>query len=175
MRYHVSKPSNGTVPSPIAGIVRIVLRPATEADVPAILEILHEESVVPWWGEVSEEDVRGELEVSFVIEVDGEAGGWLLFYEETDPQYRHVSLDITLATRFQGRGLGRAALREAIDAFVARGHHRFTIDPAAANERAIRCYAAVGFKPVGVLRDYERGVDGTWHDGLLMDLLAREL
>jgi aminoglycoside 6'-N-acetyltransferase len=24
------------------------------------------------------------------------------------------------------------------------------------------------------MRDYERGPDGTWHDGLLMDLLARE-
>ena len=40
---------------------------------------------------------------------------------------------------------------------------------------AIRCYAKVGFRPVGVLRRYERGLDGTWHDGLLMDLLADEL
>jgi aminoglycoside 6'-N-acetyltransferase len=28
---------------------------------------------------------------------------------------------------------------------------------------------------VGVMRAYERGDDGTWHDGLLMDLLAGEL
>ena len=35
---------------------------------------------------------------------------------------------------------------------------------------------AVGYRPVGVLRRYERDVDGTgWHDGLLMDLLAEEL
>jgi aminoglycoside 6'-N-acetyltransferase len=26
-----------------------------------------------------------------------------------------------------------------------------------------------------VMRDYERGLDGSWHDGLLMDLLAGEL
>jgi aminoglycoside 6'-N-acetyltransferase len=26
-----------------------------------------------------------------------------------------------------------------------------------------------------VMRSYERGPDGTWHDGLLMDLLATEL
>jgi aminoglycoside 6'-N-acetyltransferase len=25
-----------------------------------------------------------------------------------------------------------------------------------------------------VMRRYERGSDGTWHDGLLMDLLAEE-
>jgi aminoglycoside 6'-N-acetyltransferase len=56
--------------------------------------------------------------------------------------------------------------------FEARGHHRLTIDPAAHNERAIRCYEAVGFTPVGVLRQYERDDDGSWHDGLLMQLLA---
>ncbi len=57
-----------------------------------------------------------------------------------------------------------------------RGHHRLVIDPAADNEAAIRCYAAVGFRPVGVLRRYERDVDGAGrHDGLLMDLLAEDL
>ena len=56
-----------------------------------------------------------------------------------------------------------------------RGHHRLIIDPAAANTRAIRTYPSLGFKPVGVLRRYEQGPDGTWHDGLLMDLLAEEL
>ena len=34
------------------------------------------------------------------------------------------------------------------------------IDPAAANERAIRAYAKVGFKPAGVLRRSWRGPDG---------------
>ena len=49
------------------------------------------------------------------------------------------------------------------------------IDPAADNHRAVRCYEKVGFRPVGVMRRYERGADGTWHDGLFMDLLADEL
>jgi aminoglycoside 6'-N-acetyltransferase len=55
-----------------------------------------------------------------------------------------------------------------------RGHHRLTIDPAVANERAVRAYERVGFRPVGVMRQYSRSPDGTWHDGLLMDLLASE-
>ncbi|HEX8759326.1 MAG TPA: hypothetical protein VF734_04960 [Pseudonocardiaceae bacterium] len=33
-----------------------------------------------------------------------------------------------------------------------RSHHRLVIDPAADNEPAIRCYSAVGFRSVGVLR-----------------------
>jgi aminoglycoside 6'-N-acetyltransferase len=52
---------------------------------------------------------------------------------------------------------------------------RIQIDPAADNQPAIRCYTKVGFRPVGVLRRSERGTDGTWHDALLMDLLAPEL
>jgi aminoglycoside 6'-N-acetyltransferase len=59
--------------------------------------------------------------------------------------------------------------------FEDRGHHRLTIDPSAANERAIRAYEVVGFRAVGRMRQYERGRDGTWHDGLLMDLLVGEL
>ena len=49
------------------------------------------------------------------------------------------------------------------------------IDPAAAKSHAIRCYTKVGFRPVGVMRQYERGGDGNFHDGLLMDLLRGEL
>ncbi|MFD3484228.1 hypothetical protein [Streptomyces sp. NPDC058665] len=32
-----------------------------------------------------------------------------------------------------------------------------------------------GRAPLVIMRDYERGPDGTWHDGLLMDLLATDL
>jgi aminoglycoside 6'-N-acetyltransferase len=49
------------------------------------------------------------------------------------------------------------------------------IDPAADNLAAIRCYTKVGFRPVGVMRQYERSADGSWHDGLLMELLAGEI
>ena len=59
--------------------------------------------------------------------------------------------------------------------FDQRSHHRITIDPAAANDQAIRSYTKVGFRPVGVMRQYERSGDGQFHDGLLMDLLRGEL
>jgi aminoglycoside 6'-N-acetyltransferase len=55
-----------------------------------------------------------------------------------------------------------------------RGHHRLTIDPAADNQAAIRAYKKIGFISVGVMRSYERGPNGTWHDGLLMEMLADE-
>ena len=66
----------------------------------------------------------------------------------------------------------RRVVRHLID---DRGHHRITIDPAAANTAAIRAYEKAGFRPVGVMRRYERDADGGgWHDGLLMELLAED-
>ena len=72
--------------------------------------------------------------------------------------------------------MGTDAVRTVVRHLVEdRGHHRIVIDPAADNVVAIRCYEKAGFRPVGVLRRYERGPDGTFHDGLLMDLLAEDL
>jgi len=101
--------------------------------------------------------------------------GYIQYYEEADDDYRHAGLDVAIAAEHQGQGLGVDALvtmvRHLIDDL---GHHRVVIDPAADNTRAIRAYEKVGFRPVGIMREYERGGDGTWHDGLLMDLLASE-
>jgi len=156
------------------------LRPLTDEDLDALVAIVQAPGVAEWWGtpDPPEREREGLANggCAFAIEVGGELAGWLGFNEEDEPDYRHASLDISLAPQFQGRGLGPDALRTAIQWLIDdRGHHRFTIDPAAANERAIQAYAAVGFEPVGVLRRYERGPEGHWHDGLLMDLLAEDL
>jgi aminoglycoside 6'-N-acetyltransferase len=136
--------------------------------------------VAKWWGEAEEpERLRDNLRMdgdAFAIEVDGELAGWLGFVEETEPEYRSVSFDISLSESFQGKSLGPDALRTLIRWFAdERGHHRFTIDPSMLNDRAIKAYEAVGFKPVGVMRKAELLRDGEWHDGLLMDLLIEEL
>ena len=111
-----------------------------------------------------------------VIEHAGEVVGYIQFSEEISVQYRSAGIDLSLHDDHQGRGFGSDAVRTvARYLFAERGHHRLTIDPALRNERAIRCYERVGFKPVGVMRQYERSADGTWHDGLMMDLLADEL
>jgi len=154
----------------------LLLRPAQADDVHALTDILVEPDVARWWGHNDLDTVRDELrdQPSFAIVIDGAVAGWLHVNEETEPDYPSVAFDIVLAPALHGRGLGQEALRLAIRHFIERGHHRFSIDPSQANERAIRSYASVGFKPVGVLRAYERAPDGTWRDGLLMDLLADE-
>ena len=162
---------------------RVTLRPLEERDAGALAAIVEHPSVRRWWGseesgsrspEGFAEDARDE--VAFAIEVDGKLAGWLGFHEEDEPDYRHAGLDIFLAPEHQGVQLGQVALRLAAGWLVdERDHHRFTIDPACANVRAIRAYHTIGFRAVGVMRSYERGPDGAWHDALLMDMLAQEL
>ena len=151
---------------------RVTLRPLEPADVAALNAIIASPEVRRWWGT----DPTVDDQDAFTILVGGEIAGWLGWYEETDPDYRHGGLDIFLAPRLHGQGLGREALWLGARWLIEeRGHHRLIIDPAAANERAIAVYASIGFRPVGVMRRYERGPEGDWHDGLLMDLLADEL
>ncbi|HEX4805306.1 MAG TPA: GNAT family protein [Conexibacter sp.] len=157
---------------------RLTLRPALDADVPALAALLAEPDVARWWGRYDAARVRAELaEIpSWAIDVDGRVGGWLHANEQADPDFRSVAFDVLVGERLRGGGYGREALRLAIRWLAdARGHHRFTIDPAVENDRAIRAYEAVGFRRVGVLRRYERAPDGRWRDGLLMDLLIEEL
>ncbi len=157
---------------------RIVLRPPLPADRSRFAEILAEPSVARWWGGSTTADDLFALdgEVGFTISVDGLVAGWIQYAEELEPDYHHASIDLFLDTAHQGRGFGPEAIRlVARYLFDARGHHRLTIDPAAANEQAIRAYERVGFRRVGIMRQYERAADGTWHDGLLMDLLNDEL
>jgi len=159
------------------------VRPGRAEDVAALREILAEPSVTRWWGEPEPADYTAAKllgvdadTVLLVIEVDGLAAGGIEYHEENEPTYRHAGIDLYLGGRYQGRGVGTEAVGMVARFLIeGRGHHRLTIDPAAANTGAIRCYAKVGFRPVGIMRRYERGQDGTFHDGLLMDLLPEEL
>jgi len=122
------------------------------------------------------EDLNEEGTETLVVEHKGRVAGAIQWHAEDEPDYRHAGIDIYLDPALHGRGLGTDAVRTLARYLIAdQGHHRLVIDPAADNEAAIRCYSRVGFRPVGVMRNYERGEDGTWHDGLLMDLLAEEL
>jgi len=156
------------------------LRPATSDDIPALVAIRRTPEVYAWWGGTDiaasvASDLQDPALHILVIEWENRVVGLIQWYEETDPDYRHAGIDIFLDPAVHRRGLGTDAIRTlARHLFVDHGHHRLIIDPAVANTAAIDCYRKIGFQPVGVMRRYERGPDGTWHDNLLMDLLAEE-
>lgn len=160
---------------------RVLLRPLTAEDVPLVTAIQAQPGVASRWGQPDAAELQRKAAgtdegTAFAIELDGEVVGLIQYHEEDDPMYRHAGIDLFLSEDVHGRGLGTDAVRTMARHLIDdRGHHRLVIDPAADNAAAIRAYEKAGFRPVGVMRQYERLPGGDWHDGLLMDLLADEL
>ena len=155
---------------------------STEPDDEAPLRtILATPEVASWWGPVphgfpaADDPAAGDDPdaTRLSILLDGEVAGLIQFGEETEPDYRHATVDIFVDPRLHGRGLGADAVATLVRHLVEeRGHHRVTIDPAADNRAAIRCYEKVGFRPVGVMRSAWRdAATGAWRDTLLMELV----
>ncbi len=165
---------------------RVVLAPLEAEHAAAVRAIRATPGVAARWPDSDGFPIDDEPEATrFVVlirdpeapgEVEPHPRGLVQYGEENEPDYRHASIDIFLDPEIHGHGYGREVVAIiAAHLIDDRGHHRITIDPAADNAAAIACYAAVGFRPVGIMRRYECGPDGTFHDGLLMDLLAGEL
>lgn len=167
-----------TAPPPIAaGDPRLVLRRLLRSDAPELRRIHLTPEVRRWWDEPAVGFPWDEPDSTrCTIEFDGRVAGLIQYWEETEPKYRHATIDLFLDPSLHGRGLGAAAIARVVRHLIEeRGHHRITIDPAVENIVAIRCYEKVGFTRVGVMRGYERDVGGDgWHDGLLMELLSTD-
>jgi aminoglycoside 6'-N-acetyltransferase len=160
---------------------RLRLRPSQRADAQPLAAILAEPAVARFWpgyhaARVDAELVEPEGATVLVAErTDGEVVGAVLHDWPEDPEYPHVEIDVFLATRCHGQGLGAEILGALVDdLFDAHGVPRVTADPTAANARAIRAFTRVGFRAVGLMRHYHRAHDGSFHDGLLMELLAED-
>jgi RimJ/RimL family protein N-acetyltransferase len=89
---------------------------------------------------------------------------------------RHAELGIAIGRKdCWGKGYGRETIRLLCEhAFRGLNLHRVFLRVDATNERAIKCYAAVGFKPEGRLRD-DVFSDGRYVDTLILGLLRGEL
>lgn len=159
----------------------VTLRPAMAADAEPLTQILALPEVTRWWPRYDHARVRDVLVDSndltvYVIALDTRVIGSVQYAEEPARDYRHASMDLFLDPEEQGKGLATDAVRTLVrHLFYDRSHHRVAVYPAVDNDPAIRTFSRVGFRSVGVMRQYERAADGTWQDCLLMDLLEHDL
>ena len=154
----------------------VVLRLLRRGDETELLRIHRTPEVMRWWDAPAEGFPWEEPESTrLTVEVDGKIAGLIQFSEETEPKYRHATIDVFLDPAVHGRGVGTEAVRLVMRHVIEdRGHHRITIDPAVGNAAAIRAYQKAGFTEVGVMRRAERDADGKgWHDSLLMEFVTR--
>ena len=110
----------------------------------------------------------------FAIEIEGKMVGECGLHDR-DRRSRVAALGIGIYDPdYVGRGYGREAAGLLLDwAFDIQNYERIWLDTSSANERAIRCYQALGFVEEGRMRN-QVFVDGKYVDMVLMGLLRDE-
>jgi ribosomal protein S18 acetylase RimI-like enzyme len=119
----------------------ISLRPATGPDVPLVVSLL--ERGFGWSGP---DDLGDRLKRTALVELRGAVVG-TLFLERDDDEEASI-FGFVIEPSLQGRGIGRAALRQACQQARADGARRISLDVDVANDRALGLYTSIGFTPV---------------------------
>ena len=121
-----------------------------------------------------DKSLEGEERDWFVIEADGRVIGRIGLVQSNR---RNGSAEFGIEIYdpdYVGKGYGRDAIAVLLDwAFRIENFRRIWLKTSAANERAIRCYRAVGFVEEGRLRQ-QLYYDGRYVDSVLMGLLRSE-
>jgi aminoglycoside 6'-N-acetyltransferase len=130
-----------------------VVRPATAGDVDLLVGWWLDPEVHRYWdGETfNAAEMRTELERervdAWIVEAGGEPVGYLQsWWEFGEP--RRGGLDGFLVPGARGRGLMPDAARALAGSLLDAGWAEVTVDPYAANERAVRGWSKAGFVEV---------------------------
>ena len=145
-----------------------------------IWRIVRSPEIRSWWSEPDEPGWPRHEEMNhcyyLVVGDDPHPRGFITWYSVDNEHYEFAGIDLFLGASAHGQGFGREAVYVMAEFLFRQGHHRLVIDPAASNQRAIRCYEAIGFKRIGIARKYEWAADNSgWRDGLLLDCLPEDL
>ena len=145
------------------------IREATNADIPAIMEIIVE--VVPLmrasgnlqWDSsypnsaVFAEDVAASQ--LWVAEIEGAIAGLSAITTEQYPEYADVGLDINetaivthrlaVSPRYRGKGVAAALMQQAEQVAIERGINTLRVDTNSANEATRKLFPKIGYRFVG--------------------------
>jgi RimJ/RimL family protein N-acetyltransferase len=121
-----------------------------------------------------EKHLEDQDQAWFAIEVDAKVVGECGLHDR-DRRSRVAALGIGIYdSDYVSRGYGREAAGLLLDwAFRIQNYERIWLDTSSTNERAIRCYQALGFVEEGRMRR-QLFVDGRYVDMVLMGLLRDE-
>jgi phosphinothricin acetyltransferase len=159
------------------------IRPATEADLPAILAIHNHhiaETLAIWrYAPVDLAERRAWFQERqakgcpvLVAEESGEAVGYASYgpFRAGEGYHRTVENSIYVRNDCQGRGLARSLMQALIREARAQGRHVMVAGIGLPNEASVRLHAGLGFVEAGRLKEVGWKFDRTL-DLLLMQLI----
>jgi len=140
-------------------------RPLTETDLPAVMAIENSIYPFPW----TLGNFRDSLAAGYSCHawaLGGELIGYAVVMTAADEAHL---LNLSVATRWQGRGFGSRFLLQLVD--VARAHRAglMFLEVRTSNSGGRRLYERHGFQHVGVRRDYYPAPGGR-EDALILSL-----
>jgi RimJ/RimL family protein N-acetyltransferase len=95
--------------------------------------------------------------------------GHLQIFVSTLPRLKGIGeLIIYLHQDYLNKGLGTQMMTFALELARRKGLHRVFLEVVKDNTRAVHLYMKMGFVVEGILKDAYFGVDGRYHDMLLM-------
>ena len=123
----------------------------TADDAAAVAELELKIFAMPWSREDFFREMRNELAVYVVGEIDGQivayAGAWVSFEQA---EVMHVAVD----ENFRGQGVGTILFGKLITAVKARGAKSITLEVRPSNTPAFKLYESFGLKSVGRRKGY---------------------
>lgn len=142
------------------------LRTADEGDLDAIADLERRSFAHPWSRDAFAEELRNARSLLWVAEhvarPTAELVGYLCrWIVEEEAQI----LNVTIHPGWRRRGLGRWIIGHALDEASRRGARRATLEVRRHNAPAIALYEEMGFRRVGMRRNYY----GPGEDALLME------
>ena len=137
------------------------MRAMTEADVDEVLRIEREVQAYPW----SRGNFMDALSNGYVCQVDAQdaviRGYVVLMADFKNAGIEEAELlTIGVAATQQRKGLGRAMLREMLEAVRAKNLHRVFLEVRASNLAALALYRSAGFAQIGLRRSYYQNARG---------------
>jgi diamine N-acetyltransferase len=152
--------------------MEMTIRPAEEADIPALSTLARRTWADAFGSSLSPEQLAAELDETrseeyfraalvehtiLVAELDGDLVGYVQFGDVTIPEVDARPGDrglhrVYVANELQGRGIGRALMDAALSHPRLADAEQIYLAVWDANEPALRLYANLGFRAVGTTR-----------------------
>ena len=161
----------------------VIIRPAIESDVPAILDIYNDailnttatfdiepqtlEEKLAWFHETQ------HPYAVLVAERDGEVLGWACLRPfRAKAAYRFTAENsVYIRTDCFAQGIGRALMTRLLEIAAANGFRTVIAGIALENPASVHLHESLGFTPVGVEREvgykFERWIDVLWMQKML--------
>lgn len=142
-------------------------RDMASADLPAVLAIERAAFDSPWTPEGFLACLADGSRCRVAVDETGALAGYCITHQVIDEAEVYT---IAVSESHRRQGLGRALLREALEAAKLAAALRVFLEVRVTNTGALALYESEGFKRIGTRRGYYKMADGTREDAALMAL-----